>query len=366
MNGTFNPGRLIIARQRSQLSKKDLAAKTGVSQKQLKGFEEGERQPPSDVVDSLSKVLGFPAEFFFGKDVEAPLASNASFRSFSRMSAGQRDAALAAGGIAFEFSSWLDTNFNLPQVSVPDLAGLDPEAAAEVVRSEWSLGVRPIKNMVHLLESKGVRVFSLVEDTREVNAFSSWRNGRVPFVFLNTLKSPESSRFDAAHELGHLVLHRHGDPKGKEIEIEANAFASALLMPRSEMLALASNPIGISEVMRIKKIWNVSAMALVYRLHKVGVLTEWLYRSMCIELSSKGMRSRELDSADRETSLVLKKVFDAMKAEGRGLRDVARDLTLPVEELHKLIFALTAVSLGADNAKPVQSAPRRGHLTLVS
>lgn len=366
MKGTFNSGRLILARQRSQLSKKDLAAKAGVSQKQLKGFEEGERQPPSEVVDSLSKVLGFPAEFFFGKEVEAPLASNASFRSFSRMSAGQRDAALAAGGIAFEFSSWLDTNFNLPQVSVPDFTGLDPEAAAELVRSEWDLGVRPIKNMVHLLESKGVRVFSLVEDTREVNAFSSWRSAHVPFVFLNTLKSPESSRFDAAHELGHLVLHRHGDPKGKEIEMEANAFASALLLPRSEMLALASVPISVPEVMRIKKIWNVSAMALVYRLHKVGVLTEWLYRSLCIELSSRGMRSRELDSAERETSLVLKKVFDAMKAEGRGLRDVARELTLPVEELHRLIFALTPVSLGTENHKPAQSAPRRGHLSLVS
>lgn len=365
MKGIFNPTRLVIARQRSQLSKKDLAVRAGVSQKHLKGYEEGERQPSPEVLEQLSRTLDFPVEFFFGQDVDVPLASNASFRSFSRMTSGQRDAALAAGGIAFEFASWLDAHFNLPQVDVPDLAGMDPEAAAEIVRAEWALELRPIRNMVHLLESKGVRVFSLVEDTREVNAFSSWRGGKVPFVFLNTLKSSESSRFDAAHELGHLVLHRHGDPKGKEIENEANAFASALLMPRSEMRALSSKAIGIPEIMRIKKVWNVSAMALVYRLHKVGVLTEWLYRSMCIELSSQGMRTKESNSAERETSLVLKKVFDAMKEKGKGMRDISSDLKLPVEELHKLMFALTAVSLGTETARPVQSAPRRGHLSLV-
>lgn len=364
MERIFNPSRLVIARQRAQLSKKDLAARAGISQKHLKLYEEGDKSPPTSALDQLAKTLDFPVEFFFGADVDVPLASNASFRSFSRMTSGQRDAALAAGGIAFELSAWIDGNFNLPPVDVPDLAGMDPEAAAEIVRTQWQLEQRPIKNMIHLLESRGVRVFSLVEDTREVNAFSSWRAGSVPFVFLNTLKSSESSRFDAAHELGHLVLHRHGDPKGKEIESEANAFASALLMPKSEMRALAARAISIPDIMKIKKLWNVSAMALVYRLHKVGVLTEWLYRSMCIELSSRGMRIKETDSADREVSLVLKKVFDALKQSGKGIRDIARDLNLPADELHKLLFGLTPVSLGADNSTPMQS-PRRGHLKLV-
>jgi len=52
-------------------------------------------------------------------------------------------------------------------------------------------------------------VCSLAEQCREVDAFSLWRHGS-PFVFLNTQKTPEHSRFDVAHELGHLVLHRHG------------------------------------------------------------------------------------------------------------------------------------------------------------
>ena len=364
MDRPFNSSRLIAARQRAQLSKKDLAAKAEVTQRSLALYEEG-RQPTSTTLEKLSEALGVPAEFFFGPDLQPPSAANASFRSFSRMSSAQRDAALAAGGIAFAFATWLEQHFHLPAVAIPDLAGADPEAAAGIVRADWGLGVLPIKNMLHLLESRGVRVFSLVEGTREVNAFSSWREGQTPFVFLNTVKSSESSRFDAAHELGHLVLHRHGDPKGQEVEAEANAFASALLMPKAEMLAMASHCRTLADILRIKKRWNVSAMALVYRLHKVGVLTEWLYRSLCIELSSQGMRTREVDTAPRETSLVLRKVFDAMKAQGRGLREIASDLRLPVDELHRLVFGLTPIALGAANPQARPTAPRRGHLQVV-
>jgi hypothetical protein len=39
------------------------------------------------------------------------------------------------------------------------------------VRQAWGLGELPIKNMVHLLESKGVRVYSLAIDAVEVDAF---------------------------------------------------------------------------------------------------------------------------------------------------------------------------------------------------
>src|SRR5260363_245495 len=80
-----------------------------------------------------------------------------------------------------------------------------------------------------------VRVFSLSLDTTDVDAFSLWRQ-RTPFIFLNTRKSAEHARFDAAHELGHLVLHRHGSPQGREAEKEADTFASAFLMPRATLL----------------------------------------------------------------------------------------------------------------------------------
>jgi hypothetical protein len=85
-----------------------------------------------------------------------------------------------------------------------------------------------LRNMVHLLESKGIRVFSLAVGAREVDAFLMWK-GAIPYVFLNTHKTSEHSRYDAAHELGHLVLHEEDSPHGGEAELRANRFASAFL-----------------------------------------------------------------------------------------------------------------------------------------
>ncbi|NVZ67186.1 ImmA/IrrE family metallo-endopeptidase, partial [Pseudomonas gingeri] len=105
------------------------------------------------------------------------------------------------GAIAFRVNHWIEERFNLPSAGLPDLSDLGPEEAAATLRRVWGLGNAPIPNMIHLLESKGIRVFSLAEETREVDAFCTWYEGK-PFIFLNTIKSAERSRFDAAHELG--------------------------------------------------------------------------------------------------------------------------------------------------------------------
>jgi hypothetical protein len=156
----------------------------------------------------------------------------------SAMPAKERDSALAAGSFAFLLSDWVDNYFVLPLSYLIDgKEGVEPEAVARALRTYWGLGEKPIKSMVHLLEAKGVSVFSLVENTKTIDAFSLWRRN-IPFVFLNTIKTPERSRFDAAHELGHLVLHKHGGPEGgRVVEDQANQFASAFLMPEAEVRA---------------------------------------------------------------------------------------------------------------------------------
>jgi Zn-dependent peptidase ImmA (M78 family)/transcriptional regulator with XRE-family HTH domain len=367
----FNPLRLLLARQRRGWTKKTLADSTGLSSRTISLYENGDLEPPSESLKSIADALAFPMGFFLGEDVEPPTGDNASFRSFSRMTASQRDAALAAGGIAYMLSDWVDRRFQLPAVAVPDCSGMDPETAAEAVRAEWALGSQPIKNMVHLLELKGVRVFSLAEETSQVNAFSCWRRGTTPFVFLNTQKSAEASRFDAAHELGHLVLHRHGSNKGKEVESEANAFASAFLMPRQSILANAWGCRTTADIIKAKKSWSVSAMAFAFRLHRTGILTEWLYRSICIELSTMGARTCEPNPGPRESSQVLQKVLGLAREQGTSLHAIASELTLGVDDLTPILFGMAAaVPVTASSgtaAVPVKSSVSpRPKLSLVS
>jgi Zn-dependent peptidase ImmA (M78 family) len=293
----------------------------------------------------IVSVSGFPIDFFFGDDLDEPRSDTASFRSLSRMKSSQRDMALSQGTIALHLNKWLEERFELPTVDVPNLSDeRSPEAAAEALRHHWGIGELPISNMIHLLEAKGVRIFSLAIDAHEVDAFSMWK-AATPFVFLNNNKSSEHSRYDAAHELGHLVLHRHGGPRGREAEQEANAFASAFLMPRASVIAHAPRFPTLATLVKLKRIWTTSAAALNYRLHAVGMLSDWQYRILCIQISKHGYRTAEPNEAPRETSQVLPKIFSALHQEGVSRSGVARALCIPQSELECLMFGLTMASI---------------------
>lgn len=357
----FNPSRLTVARQRRGLTKRQLAGLIEATDKTVQNYESGDMNPSEESLSRLSSVLGFPTAFFEGDDLEILSPDVASFRSLKKMKAAQRDMALSAGSIALIFSKWIDQNFDLPEIALPHFEpGIDPEAAAMALRREWGLGEHGIRNMVHLLEVKGIKVFSLDIDAVAVDAFSMWYGGQ-PFVFLNTQKTAEHSRFDAAHELGHLVLHRqkYNQEEGTDAEKEANDFAAAFLMPRGAVLAKAPRFVTIPALVSMKKEWGVSVAALNYRLHKLGLTSEWINRSICIELSKLGYRTSEPEPMPHENSQVLQKVLVALRNEGMGRSEIARQLNLHVSEIDKLTFGLTLTNgTGLSSAvNPRQSMP---------
>jgi Zn-dependent peptidase ImmA (M78 family) len=196
--------------------------------------------------------------------------------------------------------------------------------------------------MVHLLEAKGVLVFGLAEDCRELDAFAFWRAGR-PFVLLNTMKSAEHGRFDSAHELGHLVLHRHTRETSKQHEEEAHRFAAAFLLPQKAMYATGLSHARLSDVLTLKRAWNVSATAFVRRLHDVDLLSSHHYRALMIELSKRGYRSKEPNGGQRESSRLLLTVISTMRSEGIPLREIAQQLTLGERDLQEMILGLAPV-----------------------
>lgn len=361
----FNPTRLTWARRRRGLTKTRLAAYIGVELRSVSAYETGEFNPEPERLVAIARTLSFPQAFFFGDDIEEPAIDTASFRSLSKMTARQRDTALGSGAVAMLLNEWIEARFDLPPPELPDLGrDSNPETAAATLRQAWGLGELPIKNMLHLLEAKGVRVYSLAIDAAEVDAFSMWRRDR-PFVFLNTLKSAEHGRFDAAHELGHLILHRHAAPNGQEAEQDANAFASALLMPPASVRAYAPRFATIDNLMRLKKIWGVSLAAMTYRLHKLDLLSEWHYRKLYIEISSRGFRKNEPDGGPREISQVLQKVFAALRKEGVSKEEVAEVLRVHPKDIDELVFGLALTSLNGVPHSNDRTRPRPA-LRLVS
>jgi Zn-dependent peptidase ImmA (M78 family)/DNA-binding XRE family transcriptional regulator len=334
----FNPRRLTQARTRRGYSKAALARDLGLSTRILTAYESGEKSPSVESLERLATQLDFPVDFFRAGDPIILSPEAVSFRSLKSLTAGQRDAALGAAALALDLAAFLDKEFELPPVDLPILTGKHPESAAEEIRALWGLGDKAISQMVGLLERRGVRVFSLVEDCRAVDAFSFWQ-GNTPYVLLNTTKSAEHSRLDAAHELGHLVLHRNGK-RGREAEHEAMRFGSALLMPREPLLHSGLVSPSLEQLIRYKRPWGVSLAALVYRLHALDIISEWHYRSLMVELSQRGHRRKEPEPIDRESSELLRIVLNKLRQEGKSRQALAQELRISRRELDRLVFRL--------------------------
>lgn len=352
----LNPSRLKAARKLRGWTITKLAEESSLSTKSLSMYENDHQDPEDGTVRRLAEVLDVAPEFLTADDLdEIPLGA-VSFRALSKMTARTRDRGLASARIALLLDSWISDRFDLPSPDVPTLTGRDPETAAQEVRARWGLGEAPIGNLVHLLEAHGIRVFSLTHDNRDLDAFCTTWHGQ-PYIFLGTGKSAERGRFNAAHELGHLVL--HGEdllPHGQASEDDANRFAAAFLMPRSSVLAQGLRNASADRLLIAKRRWGVAAMAMVHRANELGLMSEWSYRTACVDLSRLGYRRGEPGGLAHESSQLLTKVFQQLRSSGSGVRDVARDLGLDPREVqaHLLGLAPTAITGGSVTS----SAPR--------
>lgn len=122
----------------------------------------------------------------------------------------------------------------------------------------------------------------------------TYRDGQRIIIGLNSAHSLRRQRFTAAHEIGHITLHpgrpvtidsnvrvnfRDGvsSQATDAEEIEANAFAAALLMPAQAVIAHARHHLELGGRRRDKLIndlaaaFDVSPEAMGYRLINLGV-----------------------------------------------------------------------------------------------
>ncbi|QCO20267.1 ImmA/IrrE family metallo-endopeptidase [Acinetobacter cumulans] len=362
----FNMGRFDLARQRRGLTKRELAHRLEVTDRTVSNWYNNQQVDEKNL-EKAAEILDFPINFFYGREVEKIQAESVSFRALTKMTARKRDMAISQTILAELISDWIDQNFDLPLPNVPDLhelrsdfstatiGSLDetdendvryyleysyPEACADTVRKAWGLGEQPIPNLIALLESKGIRVFSLTDEAQDVDACCRWTSGR-PFIFLNTSRTAERCRFDLAHELGHLVMHKHGIIEGVHVEQEANAFASAFLMPRRSLLADPLRIPSLKSILSKKVIWQVSAAALTYRYNKLGIITDWNATSIYKQLAQRG-RNNEPNPLPHESSLLLDKVFQALAQENFDFSKMTNDLCLNLVEVNNLTFNLAS------------------------
>lgn len=349
----FNPESLKVAREFRGLQKNELARQLELTPSAVTQFESGQARPNAQTVARMSMALGFPPPFFAQHNRLQPVSSDqCHFRSLVSCSQMERRKMASAGTIIRKIVEFVDSHVNLPPERVTPNIVHRPRTAEEVeeaangLRKSWGLGLGPIPNVVHLLESNGVLIFRLLDDCKKVDAFSNWHRHR-PFVFLNTEKGSGSrSRLDAAHELGHLVMHEECLPGDRRQEEQAFRFAGAFLLPRESFLRECPRRLVWAHYLELKRHWKVSLAALVRRARDLGVMSEDTYRRANVQLNQKGWKYSEPDEPEAEFPTILPQAIGLLGEKGWPLSAIAQHLYLSEQDLAALTYADAEVGGG--------------------
>ncbi|HLV71443.1 MAG TPA: XRE family transcriptional regulator [Vulgatibacteraceae bacterium] len=340
----FDCERLTLARRLRGMRKNQLAQAVGTTPKAIGRYEAGVQTPEPPTLRRLAIALGVPVEFFQAGRSPVSL-DGAHFRSLRSTSQIERDQALAYGRIATDVVAVLETLVDFPEVDLPEypvppdeIAGNGPVEAARLARKALLDVSGPVPHVVRLLESHGVLVLVLPAAAERVDAFSVGVHPR-PMVFFNPAKGDYwRNRFDAAHELGHLVMHADAEPGEKIVEDQAHRFAAEFLMPADDIAGeLPARP-DWERLAQLKTTWGVSMAALLYRARTLGVMTETAYRDAMSALSSRGWRRHEPGPAKPlEQPTMLTKAIEIAAAAGTGRDALAERARVTRADLDALI-----------------------------
>ncbi len=294
------------------LSEVAVAEGAGLSRAGYRNLEGGTGEPRSTTLVQVARALGAkPADLLR----PAPPLPRARFRSLKRMKA--REQLLVDVGRRLSDYEQLETTLNAREpyafaaYSLPP-AGTRPRAivVAGDIRDLLHLGKEePVRDVCGLLEEAGIKLLRLGVASNDFFGLSVAAGEGGPAIVVNTWEriSVERWIFTAAHELGHLILHRDDfdpdkDVENKEKEAEANLFAAHFLMPEPAFVSEWNDTAGLAmfdRVLKVKRIFRVSYRTVLYRLQEQGIPDVWAK----FQVQARSRRGRTLMRDDEPEAL---------------------------------------------------------------
>lgn len=334
----FVGARLTEARESRALTMIALAELVGVTRQAISQYEAGDAMPSPAVMDRIVEVLSVPLHFFL-----RPAAPKPDRIVFYRSLASATKTVRVRSERRYEWLrqvvSYLRQYIELPAVKFPEFnAPEDPnyltsdriEEIASATRKSWGLRDGPISNVVMLLENNGAIISRHKLDCEALDAFSEWHEvDHAPYIILGSEKpSAARSRLDAAHELGHMLLHRNV-PRSlfnkqdvfKLIEEQAFRFATAFLLPEQTFTSSFRVPT-LDAFKSLKATWKVSIAAMIKRSEQLGVLTPEQSQRLWMNRTRRGWRTLEPldDVLELEQPRLLRRSIDMLQRSGRPVR----------------------------------------------
>lgn len=299
-----------LARLRASqnLSQEQLAQKAKVSRVALGKIERGIVIPRSKTLSDLAQALDVPLSDLVTE--VAPL-TNVRFRVDKRVN--NREQILSETSTWLSAYNWLEFELGMQQRFILEtLIGCNhnPIELARKAREKLELKPdEPVRDICGLLEDKGVKVRLLNKATNAFFGLSVGVGDGGPAVAVNTWNriSVERWIFTAAHELGHILLHKEAFDRSRsneemQQEKEADQFASHFLMPDPGFDDEWEQSRGLSllyRVLKVKRIYRVSYKTVLNRLVESKRENKDIWRTFQIQHRDRfGKTLRKIDEPE--------------------------------------------------------------------
>ncbi|NPU14977.1 ImmA/IrrE family metallo-endopeptidase [Bradyrhizobium sp. 83002] len=383
----FHGRRLTEARLARGLFKKALAEKIGVSAVAIGRYEDCLDNPQHDKLRQIAEQLDFPVEFFlrpaWSEELELVFWRHRSSETkYAREMTEQRMRWLCE--LFFFLEEEVDfPALKLPKIDLPsDFRLINSEMIEDIalrVRHHWGLRELPIPDVTLALENAGIPVVNLQINSEKQDGFC-FRSKALerPFVGINVYNiSSARARFDAAHELGHIILHRQVTPRESQdpllhklLEQQVHRFAGAFLFPRSSFMREVGAPT-LYYFCDLKRRWGMSIAAMIYRAFDLGVIDEQeksaLYHNMA-RRHWRGVLREPFDSVEDmplERPRMLRRALELVVESGTFGRSAIRSsLSLPQGEIEQLAGVEVGFLSEADVVSLVAPKQRNAFRTL--
>lgn len=319
----FSGARVRLARSFHGWTQAELGERIGVTHQYVGYMESGHKTPTSLTIEAIADSTGFEVGFFHRPLIDEFRDEECHFRRRTTTPVSLRTRVLAHGTLFGTLVRYIDQVVALPPDDVPHVRAStaeEIEAAADQVRVRWGLGRDlPIKNLTRAVERAGVVVTRFEGAAAKIDAFS--RAGKRHVVVLNTEKgSPSRTRFDLAHETGHLVMHgglTTGDP---DTEKQADRFASSLLLPRSGFVREFPRGYRIdwTALFRLKQRWGVSVSAQIRRAFDLRLIDAAQYQRAYKYIAYQGWLKGEPEELTPEEPELIGLAFAEIERQAGG------------------------------------------------
>ncbi|MFA0809463.1 helix-turn-helix domain-containing protein [Microbulbifer epialgicus] len=289
----FQRARLKQLRAAHSLTLIELGKRVGLPSSILKNWENGTQLPDTESLGLLCRTFGVSRLWFLKR---APIALENPRPYFFRNEAAAYKQVRERSKM---YLTWLQeiSNFfqdamdwptlNIPMLETDDcrlISDDDIEDMALLCRERWSLGTSPVPDVLQVMENAGIICSRATLGDVKLNGVShvSMMDGR-PYVLIAEDKANAiRNRLDAAHELGHIVLHSQISErkytKGtyhKRLEEQAHRFARAFLLPSEKFSQEVAWPT-LDNLISLKPRWKVSVAAMIARCSDLSLVNESL------------------------------------------------------------------------------------------